>query len=309
MHDFFESKAPLLLIHGGAGDLRPEDLSPEQAKAYTEALGRVLEGSFPLLAKGGKAVDAVAEAVRRLEDEPLFNAGRGAVFTAEEKHEMDAAIMCGRSGQAGAIAGARNLKNPVLCAQSVLAERDFVLLAGAGAEAYARAKGHVFESDAYFRTEERYQQLLKAKEEDRMALDHHRFGTVGAVAIDLMGNCAAATSTGGLTNKRYGRIGDSPVIGAGTYADNASCAVSCTGYGEPFLLRNAAYQVSARMRFGGASLREAAVDTVEGDLPEFGGDGGLIALTPGGQAVLCFNSAMLYRGWAGAELPAGCAIG
>jgi len=309
MNQAYRSKLPLLAIHGGAGDLKPEDLSEEESAAYRQALSSVVDHVFAELRDGADALEASVEAVRLLEDEPLFNAGRGAVFTADETHEMDAAAMCGRSGRAGAIAGVRNLKNPVLTARRVLEEKDFVFLAGEGAASFARKHGMVFEDDAYFRTEARYAQLQKAKAKQTMALDHHKYGTVGAVAVDLKGNCAASTSTGGLTNKRYGRVGDSPVIGAGTFAENASCAVSCTGYGEPFLLRCTAHQLAARIRFGGADLKTAATATVEDDLARFDGDGGLIAVTPQGELVLCFNSAMMYRGWAGGDLEPGCAIG
>jgi beta-aspartyl-peptidase (threonine type) len=242
------------------------------------------------------------EAARLLEDEPLFNAGRGSVFSATQTHEMDAAVMCGSTGQAGAVAGVTGIRNPILTARHVLDEKNYVLISGRGAEEYAHAKGDAFEQPEYFYTEERHQQLLKAKVEDRVALDHHKYGTVGAVAVDLKGDCAAATSTGGLTNKKYGRVGDSPIIGAGTYASNRTCAISCTGYGEPFLLRTAAYQVAARMEFGGISLEDAVRTTVEVDLPSFDGDGGLIAVGPNGEIVLGYNSAMMYRGWVGADL-------
>jgi beta-aspartyl-peptidase (threonine type) len=309
MHTSFQSKLPLIAIHGGAGDLRPEDLSESTAAAYHASLDSVLKHSYAMLEAGRPAMEVVVEAVRLLEDDPLFNAGKGSVFTSEATHEMDAAVMCGASGHAGAIAGVRNLKNPVLTALEVLNEKDFVLLGASGAEAYAKEHGHIFESNEYFYTEARFAQLKKAKEAGTIALDHHKYGTVGAVAVGLDGHCAAATSTGGLTNKRYGRIGDSPIIGAGTYAEDATCALSCTGYGEPFLLRNAAYQVSARMKFGGVSLEDAMRATVEDDLIKFDGDGGIIAVDPKGHIVLCFNSAMMYRGWAGGSLPGGTAIG
>ena len=200
------------------------------------------------------------------------------------------------------------LRNPILTARQVLDEKDYVLLSGRGAGAYAKEKQAVFEAPEYFHTDARYRQLLKAKEADKMALDHHKYGTIGAVAVDAQGNCAAATSTGGLTNKQYGRIGDSPIIGAGTYASNKTCAISCTGYGEPFLLHLAAYQVAARMEFGGASLEDAVARTVESDLPKYDGDGGLIAVGPSGKIVLGYNSAMMYRGWAGADVEPGCGI-
>ncbi len=304
----FKSRLPVLAIHGGAGDLRPEDLDAEQSAAYQAALQRVLAAAWSALRDGADALDVVTEAGRLLEDEPLFNAGKGSVFTAEERHEMDAAVMCGASGRAGAVAGVTGLRNPVLVAREVLAEKDYVLLSGPGAEAYARAKGAAFEDATYFYTEARHQQLLRARESDVMALDHHKYGTIGAVAVDLKGNCAAATSTGGLTNKKYGRIGDSPIIGAGTFASNRSCAISCTGYGEPFLLRTAAYQVAARMEFGGASLADAVRATVEEDLMAYDGDGGLIAVGPGGEIVLGYNSAMMYRGWVGADIEPGWGI-
>jgi beta-aspartyl-peptidase (threonine type) len=308
MHTQLQEKLPLLAIHGGAGDLNPADLSAENRLAYEAALIRVLQSAFPALHGGASALEVAVETVRLLEDEPLFNAGKGSVFTAEGNHELDAAIMCGCSGQAGAVAGVRNLKNPVLTAREVLDEKNFVLLAAAGAEAFARKHGAVFESNHYFYSAERFAQLEKAKQTDSVALDHHKYGTVGAVVVDLHGHCAAATSTGGLTNKHYGRIGDSPIIGAGTFAEDATCAVSCTGYGEPFLLRNAAHQVAARMKFGHVSLAESVRATVQEDLPKYDGDGGLIAVAPNGELVLSFNSAMMYRGWATGDTPPQCAI-
>lgn len=304
----FKSRLPLLAIHGGAGDLRPEDLDPEQSAAYREALQRVVSIAWPMLRDGGKALDVVVEAARLLEDEPLFNAGKGSVFTSDQRHEMDAAVMCGKTGQAGAVAGVSGIKNPVQTARHVLDEKSYVMLSGNGAEGYARNKGDAFEAPEYFYTEARHEQLLKAKVEDRVALDHHKYGTIGAVAVDVDGNCAAATSTGGLTNKQYGRIGDSPIVGAGTYASNKTCAISCTGYGEPFLLRSAAYQVAARMDFGGATLEEAVRATVEKDLMDYDGDGGLIAVGPNGEIVLGYNSAMMYRGWVARDVEADCGI-
>jgi beta-aspartyl-peptidase (threonine type) len=304
----FKSRLPVLAIHGGAGDLRPEDLSPEQSARYRDAMERVMAAAWPILRDGSSALEVAVEAARLLEDEPLFNAGRGSVFTSEQTHEMDAAVMCGATGQAGAVAGVTGIRNPIVTARHVLEEKNYVLLSGRGAEEYAHSKDDAFEYAEYFYTEERHQQLLKAKVEDRVALDHHKYGTIGAVVVDLEGNCAAATSTGGLTNKKYGRIGDSPIIGAGTYASNKTCAISCTGYGEPFLLRTAAYQVAARIEFGGASLEEAVRATVEEDLPGFDGDGGLIAVGPSGEIVLGYNSAMMYRGWVGADVEAGVGI-
>jgi beta-aspartyl-peptidase (threonine type) len=304
----FKSGLPILAIHGGAGDLRPEDLDPEQAAAYKAALKRVLEAVWPRLKAGETALDMAVEAVRLLEDEPLFNAGKGSVFSAEETHEMDACVMCGRTHQAGAIAGVQNLRNPVLLAKEVLPEKNFVLLGGDGAEQYGKERGHIFEDAAYFYTQARYEQLKRAQQDSIVALDHHKYGTVGAVVVDQEGHCAAATSTGGLTNKQYGRIGDSPIPGAGTYAEDSLCAVSCTGYGEPFLLRSAAYQVAARIRYGGVDLKEAVRATVEEDLVQYDGDGGLIAVAPDGEIVFGYNSAMMYRGWMGASIEMGVGI-
>jgi beta-aspartyl-peptidase (threonine type) len=308
MIHFFDSRLPILAIHGGAGDLRPEDLSPDQAAAYESALRNVLAPIWRQLKSGSSALDTVVEAVRMLEDEPLFNAGRGSVFTAEGYHEMDACVMCGQSHQAGALAGVRNLRNPILTARAILHEKNFVLLGGSGAEQYAREQGHVFEEDAYFYSQARYEQLCKAKEARVVALDHHKYGTVGAVAVDSSGHCAAATSTGGLTNKQYGRIGDSPLVGAGTLAEDGLCAVSCTGYGEPFILRSAAHQVASRIRFGMVDLKEAVRATVDDDLLPHDGDGGLIAVAPNGQIVLGYNSAMMYRGWVGGSVEMGVGI-
>jgi len=304
----FKSRLPLIAIHGGAGDLRPEDLSKEQSRGYRDALQRVLNSVWPLLESSGHALEVATEAVRLLENEPLFNAGRGSVLTSEENHEMDASVMCGSTGKAGAIACVTGIRNPILTARQVLNEKNYALLCGRGAEAYARERGEVFEPPEYFYTEARYQQLLRARKEDTIALDHHKYGTVGAVVVDAGGNSAAATSTGGLTNKKYGRVGDSPIVGAGTYASNKTCAISCTGYGEPFLLRTAAYQVAARIEFGGASLEQAVRATIEDDLPQYDGDGGMIAVGPKGDIVLGYNSAMMYRAWAAADIEPGCGI-
>jgi len=229
---------PAIAIHGGAGTILKSVILPEQEKAYHLALKTALESGFNILQAGGTSLDAVVAAVECLEDSPLFNAGRGAVFTNDGKHEMDAAVMVGNSRAAGAVASVTGVRNPIRLARAVMEHSEHVFLAGAGAEQFARNHAIAFEPEDYFFTRQRYDQWQEAMREGVVQLDHRddkKFGTVGAVALDTTGNIAAATSTGGMTNKRYGRIGDSPVIGAGTWADNATCAVSCTGHGEYFI--------------------------------------------------------------------------
>lgn len=302
-----------LAIHGGAGTILRSQMTAEKEKAYTEALREALRAGWEVLERNGDALDAVEIAVRSLEDCPLFNAGRGAVFTNDERHELDASIMDGRDLNAGAVAAVSNIKNPVSLARLVMEKSDHVMLAAAGAMDFARQQRVEFASDAYFYTDFRFRQLEEAKEHDRIQLDHtvnkdeekspakeHKFGTVGAVACDARGNLAAATSTGGMTNKKFRRIGDSPIIGAGTYADNATCAVSCTGHGEFFIRGVAAYDVAARLKYKGISLKEAARETIE-FLREFGGEGGLIAVDNKGNITLPFNSEGMYRGWTAAD--------
>ena len=287
-----------LAIHGGAGTILRSEMTDEQEQAHLQALNRALAVGEQLLMAGGSALAAVEATVKSLEDCEHFNAGRGAVFTNDGRNEMDASIMCGATLNAGAVAMVEGVKNPVSLSRLVMERSDHVFLCGTGAQEFARDLGvPILEAD-YFYSAFRYQQLEEARVMNRVQLDHSdKFGTVGAVALDLQGNLAAATSTGGLTNKRYGRVGDSSVIGAGTYANNATCAVSCTGYGEYFLRGVVAYDVSCLMEYKGLSLAEAADTVINHKQMALGGDGGLIAVDQTGQVALPFNSEGMYRGW------------
>lgn len=285
-----------LAIHGGAGVIERGTLSPEKDKAYRAGLDEALRAGSAVLDKGGPALDAVAAAVRVLEDNPLFNAGRGAVFTAEGKNELDAAIMDGKTQKAGAVAGVTRTRHPVDLARAVMDKSPHVMLSGAGADRFSIERGLEQVDPSWFRTEERWQQLLRWREKQTAALDPtHLFGTVGAVAIDADGNLAAATSTGGMTGKRWGRIGDSPIIGAGTYAKNGQCAVSATGSGEYFIRESAARQVCDRVAWHGESLKDAAQATIL-SVGAIGGDGGLIAMGPDGRPAFAINDLGMYRG-------------
>jgi beta-aspartyl-peptidase (threonine type) len=289
---------PLIAIHGGAGTILKSSMTKEKEALYVHGLRSALLAGFAILDKGGSSVDAVEAAVVVLEDYPLFNAGKGSVFTNDKKHEMDASIMDGSNLMAGAVCGISNVRNPVKLARTVMEHSDHVMLSGKGAEEFARSMNISFENDEYFFTQNRYDQLLNAIEEDRVQLDHteKKFGTVGAVALDISGNLAAATSTGGMTNKRFNRIGDSPLIGAGTYAKNSTCAVSCTGHGEFFIRTVVAYDISCLMEYKGLSLSEACDVLVFDKLKKIGGEGGLIAVDSKGNVTLPFNSDGMYRG-------------
>lgn len=284
-----------LAIHGGSCWVNPSDLTPELEKIYHAALTEALDIGYTLLAQGGSALDAVEKSVMTLEDNPLFNAGRGSSFNYHQFHEMDAAIMCGHTGKAGAIAGVRNIRNPVVLARTVLAKTNNVLLTGEGAETFAREQGQRFEEDSYFYNEDRYRELLLAKQLAEKG--NTGKGTVGAVALDQAGNLAAATSTGGFPNKKYGRVGDSPIIGSGTYANNQACAVSCTGDGEYFMRAVAAYDVFCLIEYKGLSLREACRVVVQDKIGQAGGQGGLIAVDRFGNAELVFNCDVMFRAW------------
>jgi beta-aspartyl-peptidase (threonine type) len=293
----------VLAIHGGAGTIRRADLISEREAAYREALREALHAGRDVLMAAGSALDAVCAAVCLLEDNPLFNAGRGAVLTYDGDVELDASIMDGQNSMAGAITGVRTVKNPVLLARAVMERSPYVLLVGEGAEEFARR--HEFEtaSSSYFETPERRSQLQRllgkaaGSVAPEMALSEDRkFGTVGAVARDHAGNLAAATSTGGMTGKRFGRVGDSPIVGAGVWASNATCAVSATGHGEYFIRHAVAHDIHARMAYGGASVAEAAGAVIQGALRAAGGEGGVIALDALGNAALPFNTPGMYRG-------------
>ena len=294
----------VIAIHGGAGAITRAKLSPEQEKRYVDALSAIVETGQRMLEAGESALDIVTEAVRLLEECPLFNAGIGSVFTRDETHELDACVMDGNSLKAGAVAGVSHLRNPILAARLVMEQSPHVLMTGAGAEQFAAENGMERVPAETFSTPERYQQLLDARSAGITQLDHAapleertKMGTVGAVALDKAGNLAAATSTGGMTNKLPGRVGDSPLPGAGCYANNANVAVSCTGTGEVFIRTLAAYDIAALMDYGNLSLAEACERVVMEKLPALGGSGGLIAVDREGNVALPFNSEGMYRAW------------
>lgn len=295
------AKGFVLAIHGGAGVLPRAEMSHEREAACHAALARVLAAGEAVLSRNGTALDAVTVAVEALENEPLFNAGRGAVFTRDGTHEMDAAIMDGRGRMAGAVAGISGVRNPVRLARAVMERTDHVLMVGDGALEIARDAGLAFEDDAYFFTQERWDSLQNTLQmESDGTLDDdpaRRHGTVGAVALDRAGNLAAATSTGGMTAKRGGRVGDSPIIGAGTFADDATCAVSATGDGEAYIRLSVAHEIDARMRLAGQSVADAAEHVILGDLTGIGGSGGLICVDRDGALAMPFNCDGMYRGY------------
>lgn len=299
-----------LVIHGGAGTITKANMTPEKEKAYNEVLQQALETGYAILKNGGSSLDAVEATVRVMEDSPLFNAGKGAVFTNEGKNELDAAIMDGRDRNAGAIASVTTVRNPISAARAVMEKSEHVMMIGAGAEKFATEQDLEIVDPSYFHTETRYQQLQKLIDKEKTELDHSgsghnenifiegdKFGTVGAVALDAFGNLAAATSTGGMTNKRYGRVGDVPIIGSGTFADNATCAVSATGHGEYFIRSVVAHDIAALMEYKKFSVKKAAEEVVMKKLVQRGGEGGVIALDRNGNFAMPFNSAGMYRGY------------
>ncbi len=305
-----------LVIHGGAGNITPAIMNTQQEAEYTIALKEALVKGTDVLRAGGSATDAVVAAICEMEDNPLFNAGRGSVFTKKGLNEMDAAIMDGSNIAAGAVAGVRNIKNPIKLAREVMLHSGHVLLCNEGAGEFALKQGVEMAPDEYFFNKSRYDQWVEIRDTDYTQLDHkgdnlkggpvtpntgHKFGTVGAVACDAMGNIAAGTSTGGMTNKRFSRIGDSPIPGAGTYANNKTCAISCTGHGEYFLRAVVAYDVSCLMEYKGLSLQEACDIVIKDKLVKMGGEGGLIAVDAMGNYNFCFNSAGMYRGMRNSE--------
>lgn len=327
------TKPIAIAIHGGAGTIRRSAMTPEAEAQYRAVLTQALEAGHAVLKRGGSSLDAVSAAVMIMEDSPLFNAGKGAVLTADSTVELDAAIMEGKTLKAGAIAGVRGVKNPILLARRVMENSEHVMLAGKGAERFAAEQGFTRMPDEYFITERRAKELTRAKQEDatkplapdetpaakspkndslgknkRSSLydenaplnewshEGKKFGTVGAVALDKNGDIAAATSTGGMTNKKYGRVGDAPIIGAGTYANNATCAVSATGHGEYFIRSVVAHDIAALVEYKGMTLQEAADAVVMKKLVERGGSGGIIALDKKGNIAMPFNSEGMYRG-------------
>jgi len=296
-----------ITIHGGSGTILKEEMSPENEQAHLDGLKEALHAGYSVLEKGGTAMDAIKAALIILEDNILFNAGRGSVYTKEGLQEMDAAIMDGSTLNAGAIAGVRNVRNPILLAYEVLQNSNHIFLSGQGAYDFAIQQGLKIEPDDYFFSQFRYDQWKSIRDTDDYALDHSarniddlvvdkKMGTVGAAACDQYGNIAAGTSTGGMTNKKYGRIGDSPLIGIGTYANNKTCAISCTGHGEIFIQAVAAYDVSCLMEYKGLSLQEAMNIVVNDKLVKLGGEGGMIGVDANGNYAMMFNTVGMYRG-------------
>jgi beta-aspartyl-peptidase (threonine type) len=308
----------MLVVHGGAGTISPKTITPEIEAQYRAGLENAMKAGYAVLAAGGTSTDAVVATIKVFEDDPLFNAGKGAVFTNEGKNELDAAIMDGKTGLAGAVAGVTTVKNPITAARAVMDKTKHVLLVSAGADKFATSQKLDIVDPSYFFTQHRWDQLQKAKEKDKIELDHdgkpaktstwerwqiddtngdHKYGTVGAVALDRYGNLAAGTSTGGLTNKLYGRVGDSPIIGAGTYADNATAAVSGTGTGEFYMRGLVAYDIAARMKYLKLPLAKAVEQTGRTALDGKRGDGGIIALDAKGNFKFWFNTEGMYRGY------------
>ncbi len=302
----------VIAIHGGAGAIARAAMSKEKEQCYVQALAAVVASGQTILSAGGSALDAVTEAVRLLEECPLFNAGKGSVFTHQGTHELDACVMDGHTLDTGAVAGVSHIRNPILAARAVLKHSPHVLLIGEGAERFAVSRGFEPVANNFFSTDERWAQLQRALGNQQILLDHdsggqhadgapldadRKFGTVGAVACDLHGNLAAATSTGGMTNKYVGRVGDSPLPGAGCYANNASVAVSCTGTGEVFIRLLAAYDIAALMTYAGLSLQQASERVVMEKVTALGGSGGVVAVDRAGNIALPFNSEGMYRGY------------
>lgn len=301
-----------IIIHGGAGTILKKNMTPEREAAYKAKLEEAIRVGYEILKDGGSSLDAVEKTINIMEDSPLFNAGKGAVYTNAETNELDASIMDGKSLNAGASAGTTNVRNPINLARAIMENSPHVMMAGEGAETFAQEQGLVLVEPSYFQTDRRLESLKRVKEreaEKQKNIDtesaylnfydadikNAKFGTVGCAALDKNGNLAAGTSTGGMTNKRYGRVGDAPIIGAGTYANNNSCAVSSTGWGEYFIRAMVAHDISALMQYKGLSLKEAAQEVIQNKVPELGGDGGIIAVDKNGQMVAEFNTAGMYR--------------
>jgi L-asparaginase / beta-aspartyl-peptidase len=287
-----------LVIHGGAGNITPANLPIEMAAQFEAKLSEVLKLGDSILKAGGTSLDAVEACVRMMEDCPLFNAGKGAVFNAEGKNELDAAIMDGKSGLAGSVAGVTTIRNPISAARAVMEKSQHVMLTGKGAETFAAEQGLEIVPPGYFFTQSRWNAYLKAKaNNDSLDALEKKHGTVGCVALDIYGNLAAATSTGGMTYKKYGRIGDAPIIGAGTYADNSTCAISATGHGEFFIRNVVAYDISAIMKYKGLPLAEAAEIVIMYKLQQKGGTGGIIGVDKKGNVAMTFNTSGMFRGY------------
>ncbi len=285
-----------IAIHGGAGTILKSSMTPEQDALYRTRLAEAVEVGYAILEKGGTSLDAVEAVVQRLEDDSLFNAGKGAVFNSEGKVELDASIMDGNTLKAGAVAALHHVKNPIRLARTVMEQSEHVFLIGDGAEQFAKAHGIELVDDSYFFTEARWQSLQKAKAKDSLT-EKEKHGTVGAVALDQHGNLAAATSTGGMTNKKFGRIGDSPIIGAGTYADNETCAISATGHGEYFIRAVVAHDIASLIRYKRLSLQAAAEEVIMKKLAKLGGTGGIVAIDRSGTIAMPFNTEGMYRAY------------
>ena len=295
-----------IVIHGGAGTILKENMNDSLEAAYKGKLKEAISGGYEILKNGGSSLDAVTQTINVMEDSPLFNAGKGAVFTHEGRNELDASIMDGSNLNAGAVAGVRHIKNPINLAKDVMQKSKHVMLYGAGAEEFAKGLGYEMMDTSYFYTENRYeilQRILereKSQNENKVSFEdpfikNSKFGTVGCVALDKHGNLAAGTSTGGMTNKRWNRIGDSPIIGAGTYANNKTCAVSATGWGEYFIRSVVAYDISALMEYKGMTLQEAAEEVIQKKVPALGGDGGIVAIDKDGNVAMEFNTPGMFR--------------
>ncbi|WP_417784942.1 isoaspartyl peptidase/L-asparaginase family protein [Tenacibaculum sp.] len=298
-----------IIIHGGAGTILKKNMTPEKETAYKTKLEEAIRTGYEILKNGGSSGDAVVKTIQVMEESPLFNAGKGAVFTHEETNELDASFMDGKTLNAGAVAGVKDIKSPIEAARTVMTNSDHVMLSGIGASQFAKEQGLEIVDPSYFYTENRFKSLQRIKDKEKTALDHNdkeaafydadiknsKFGTVGCVALDKEGNISAGTSTGGMTNKRWGRIGDSPIIGSGTYANNKTCGVSSTGWGEYFIRSQVAYDISAQMEYQQKSLKEATKDVIQNKLTKLGGTGGVVALDKNGNMSFEFNTAGMYR--------------
>ncbi|CAM1372387.1 Isoaspartyl peptidase [Tenacibaculum litoreum] len=298
-----------IIIHGGAGTILKKNMTPEKETAYKTKLEEAIRTGYEILKNGGSSGDAVVKTIQVMEESPLFNAGKGAVFTHEETNELDASFMDGKTLNAGAVAGVKDIKSPIEAARTVMTNSDHVMLSGIGASQFAKEQGLEIVDPSYFYTENRFKSLQRIKDKEKTALDHNdkeaafydadiknsKFGTVGCVALDKEGNISAGTSTGGMTNKRWGRIGDSPIIGSGTYANNKTCGVSSTGWGEYFIRSQVAYDISAQMEYQQKPLKEATKDVIQNKLTKLGGTGGVVALDKNGNMSFEFNTAGMYR--------------
>ncbi|MDE1205459.1 isoaspartyl peptidase/L-asparaginase family protein [Tenacibaculum larymnensis] len=298
-----------IIIHGGAGTILKKNMTPEKEAAYKTKLEEAIRTGYEILKNGGSSGDAVVKTIQVMEESPLFNAGKGAVFTHDETNELDASFMDGKTLNAGAVAGVKDIKSPIEAARIVMTNSDHVMLSGSGASQFAKEQGLEIVDPSYFYTENRFKSLQRIKDKEKTALDHNdkeasfydadiknsKFGTVGCVALDKNGNITAGTSTGGMTNKRWGRIGDSPIIGSGTYANNKTCGVSSTGWGEYFIRSQVAYDISAQMEYQQKSLKEATKDVIQNKLTKLGGTGGVVALDKNGNMSFEFNTAGMYR--------------